>query len=273
MGRITKDSLGDRMKQYESVNDRILIPKMPFIIRVDGKAFHTYTRGFVKPFDEVMGKTMLGVMQKLCEEIPGAVFGYTQSDEITIICKYTDRIKSQAWFGGRIRKIESVSAAKATKWFNKLFKENMEKWYEHATLDGNTNKLYKTYLRKEGIAEFDSRVFNIPDWDCINNIIWRQQDTIRNSIEMVGHANFSAKELHRVNVEGIKEKLLKERNINWDKDFTHYQKYGACCYKESEYRKTRNNTKVLRTFWYIDYNMPIIQNNREWFSEITSLDE
>lgn len=94
MGKIKKDSIGDRQKQYEAVNDRILVPKMPFIIRVDGKAFHTYTRGFVKPFDEIMCNTMIEVTRKLCEEIPGAVLGYTQSDEITIVCKYTDRIKS-----------------------------------------------------------------------------------------------------------------------------------------------------------------------------------
>lgn len=250
MGKIKKDSLGDRQKAYEAVNDRILVPKMPFIIRVDGKAFHTYTRGFVKPFDNIMGTTMIEVTKKLCEEIPGAVLGYTQSDEITIVCKYTDRIVSQAWFNGRVRKIETIAASKATKWFNKIFSEKVHDYIEN--FEGtkeykNTLRLF--YNKKIGMAEFDARVFNIPEWDCINNVIWRQQDATRNSVEAVGHANFSTKELHKVNCDGIKEMLLKQKNINWESDFTPYQKYGAFCYKIKETKKVKDKT-VERTLWY-----------------------
>lgn len=274
MGKIKKDSIGDRQKQYEAVNDRILVPKMPFIIRVDGKAFHTYTRGFVKPFDEIMGKTMIEVTKKLCEEIPGAVLGYTQSDEITIVCKYTDRIKSQAWFNGRVRKIETIAASKATKWFNKIFSEKVHDYiekFEGTKEYKNTLRIF--YNKKIGLAEFDARVFNLPEWDCINNIIWRQQDAIRNSIEAVGHANFSTKELHKVNCDGIKEMLLKQKNIDWESDFTPYQKYGAFCYKVAKEKEIKGN-KVMRSTWYIDENSAkIIQENRIWFSDVTGLYE
>ena len=143
MGKIKRDSLGDRMKQYEAVNDRTLVPKIPFIIRVDCRAFHTYTRGFTKPFDSIMCETMIEVTKKLCEEIPGTVIGYTQSDEITIVCKYTDRIVSQAWFNGRIRKIETIAASKATKWFNKIFSEKVDDYIEKF---GGTEE-YKNTLR------------------------------------------------------------------------------------------------------------------------------
>ena len=238
MGKIKKDSLGDRQKAYEAVNDRMLVPKMPFIIRVDGKAFHTYTRGFVKPFDNIMGITMIEVTKKLCEEIPGTVLGYTQSDEITIVCKYTDRIVSQAWFNGRVRKIETIAASKATKWFNKIFSEKVHDYIENFEgTEEYKNTLRLFYNKKIGMAEFDARVFNIPEWDCINNVIWRQQDATRNSVEAVGHANFSTKELHKVNCDGIKEMLLKQKNINWETDFTPYQKYGAFCYKIKETKK------------------------------------
>ena len=274
MGRIKKDSLGDRQKQYESVNDRILVPKMPFIIRVDGNAFHTYTRGFVKPFDEIMCNTMIEVTRKLCEEIPGAVIGYTQSDEITIVCKYTDRIKSQAWFNGRIRKIETIAASKTTKQFNKFFSEKVQEYienFEGAEEYKHTLKMF--YNKKIGMAEFDARVFNVPEWDCINNIIWRQQDAIRNSIEAVGHANFSTKELHKVNCDGIKEMLITEKGIDWENDFTPYQKYGALCYKVAEEKKIKGN-KVMRSVWHIDENSAkIIQENRTWFSGVTGLYE
>lgn len=274
MGKIKKDSLGDRMKQYEAVNDRILVPKMPFIIRVDGKAFHTYTRGFVKPFDNIMGITMIEVTKKLCEEIPGAVLGYTQSDEITIVCKYTDRIVSQAWFNGRVRKIETIAASKATKWFNKIFSEKVHDYIEN--FEGtkeykNTLRLF--YNKKIGMAEFDARAFNIPEWDCINNVIWRQQDATRNSIEAVGHANFSTKELHKVNCDGIKEMLLKQKNINWESDFTPYQKYGAFCYKIQETRTIKGET-VERTLWYCNsYEEYIITEDRNRFRVLTDLSE
>ena len=304
MGKIKKDSLGDRQKQYEAVQEHYLVPKMPFIIRVDGKAFHTYTRGFVKPFDTVMGTAMKRTMQSLCEDIPGAVFGYTQSDEITVICKYTDRIVSQAWFKGRVEKIIAITASKATKYFNKYFREevrNFENKYNELVKENTVlgckygaesamvqefyrvhgdeikslGKLMQVYERKLGNAEFDSRVFNIPEWDCINNIIWRQQDAIRNSVEMVGHVHFSAKQLDKVNCENIKYKLYTEKNIDWENDFTIYQKRGACSYKQAE-RKTIKGKEVIRNIWVIDENMPIIHSNidtRKWFSTLTGLIE
>ena len=267
MGKIKKDSLADRMKQYEAVNDRILVPKIPFIIRVDGRNFSTYTRGFKKPFDKIMGKTMREVVTKLCEEIPGAVLGYTQSDEITIICKYTDRIVSQAWFNGRVRKIETIAASKATKWFNKLFTENVMNYeiefrqkISSYDIDKDAYRKYDTVLRKKaGMAEFDARVFNVPEWDCINNIIWRQQDAIRNSVEMVGHANFSNKELHKVNCEGIKKMLKEQRGIDWEKDFNSYQKYGAFCYRVETQREIKGKT-ITRNVWYCNkYEEFIVQ--------------
>lgn len=281
MEKNKKDSLADRMKQYESVNDRYLVPKIPFIIRVDGKNFSTYTRGFKKPFDKIMGKTMREVTTKLCEEIPGAVLGYTQSDEITIICKYTDRIVSQAWFNGRVRKIETIAASKATKWFNKLFTENVVNYeiefrqkVSSYDIDKDAYRKYDTVLRKKaGMAEFDARVFNVPEWDCINNIIWRQQDAIRNSVEMVGHANFSNKELHNVNCEGIKKMLKEQKGIDWEKDFSSYQKYGAFCYRVETQREIKGKT-ITRNVWYCNkYEEFIVQDDRNRFAVLTGLTE
>lgn len=266
MGKIKKDSLGDRMKQYESVNDTMLVPKMPFIIRVDGKAFHTFTKGLAKPFDEIMQYAMLKTTESLCKDIPGAVIGYTQSDEITIVCKYTDRIVSQAWFNGRIEKIIAISASKATKYFNKYFFEACENFDKLGVDIGYFLDKANIYMRKYFNAEFDSRVFNMPEWDCINTVIWRQQDATRNSVEAVGHANFSANELHKVTCDGIKEKLMSEKGINWEQDFDAYEKYGAFCIK-----KLADNG---RSKWIADRNWAfIVQNDRKLFAEITGLSE
>lgn len=275
MGKITKDSLGDRMKQYESVNDNILVPKIPFIIRIDGKAFHTFTRGLDKPFDVILQTAMLNTTESLCKDIPGAVIGYTQSDEITIVCKYSDRIRSQAWYNGRIRKIETIAASKATKYFNKHFFDEISRFrndieFGLVNRDESTNidlhKKLVTYERKLFLAEFDARVFNVPEWDCINNIIWRQQDAIRNSVEAVGHANFSTKELYKVNCENIKVKLLNEKGIDWETTLDAYEKYGAFC--------IYNTDKLGRNKWTIDREVKfIVQDERDRFKELTGLIE
>ena len=299
MGKITKDSLGDRQKQYEISSETQLVPKMPIIIRIDGKAFHTYTRGMVKPFDEVLGTAMKKTMQALCKDVHTCIFGYTQSDEITLVLKLPDRIRSQAYMNRRAQKIVSLTASKATRYFNKFFIEevwNFVKYNDKLSLDLaaaigkygvdservkeiqnkinlDYDRLYKVYYKRIGNAEFDSRAFNVPEWDCINNIIWRQQDAIRNSVEMVGHVHFSANQLHKVNVEGIKSMLKEQKGIDWEKDFTTYQKMGACCYKVAEERIGKNGKKVLRGRWKTDEDMPIIQENREWFREVTGLSE
>lgn len=266
MGKQVKDELGNRMKRYEAVTgDRILVPKMPFIIRVDGKAFHTFTKGVVKPFDKIIEHAMIKTAEALCKDIPGAVIAYTQSDEITVVCKYVDRIKSEAWFNGRISKIETISASKATKYFNKFFYEAVEKCENR-----------KVYERKLFNAEFDSRVFNIPEWDCINNIIWRQQDAIRNSVESVGHCHFTAKQLNKVCNEEIKNMLL-EKGISWEDDFTSYQKYGCLLYKATEHRESVIKGKkvtVERTIWQnTAFTKIIVKEERDWFSKITGLIE
>lgn len=275
MGKITKDSLGDRQKQYEISSETQLVPKMPIIIRIDGKAFHTYTRGMVKPFDEVLGTAMKKTMQALCKDVHTCIFGYTQSDEITLVLKLPDRIRSQAYMNRRAQKIVSLTASKATRYFNKFFREEVDAFEKklHIMKTEEEYKLLKLYHKKVEDAEFDSRAFNVPEWDCINNIIWRQQDAIRNSVEMVGHVHFSANQLHKVNVEGIKSMLKEQKGIDWEKDFTTYQKRGACCYKVAEEKIGKNGQKVLRGRWKTDEDMPIIQENREWFREVTGLSE
>lgn len=274
MGKITKDSLGDRQKQYENVADIKLVPKMPIIIRLDGKAFHTFTRGMDKPFDIVLGEAMQRTMLSLCKDVHTCVIGYTQSDEITLVLRLPDRIKSQSYMNRRIQKIASLTASKCTRYFNRYFIEESEKWISEAlkkeVLSEKDKKLIQLYRRKAHGAEFDSRVFNIPEWDCINNIIWRQQDAIRNSVEMVGHVHFSSKELHKVNVEQIKEKLEKERGIIWETDFTDYQHMGIFAIKK-QYEIDTNGSTVMRNKWELEAIK--VQDNRNWFKMVTGLSE
>lgn len=125
-----KDQLGDRMKGYEQNSRITLTRRVPVIIRLDGKAFHTYTRGLKKPFDRVLMTTMQNTMQYLCENIQNCVFGYTQSDEITLVMTDYKTITTDAWFGNGVQKMCSVAASMATVAFNKFFAEEFAKLAE-----------------------------------------------------------------------------------------------------------------------------------------------
>lgn len=117
------DSLGDRMKGYEGVSRNFLTRRVPAIIRLDGKAFHTFTKGMKKPFDSVLTQTMQETMKYLCENIQGCVLGYTQSDEITLVLTDYATIQTDAWFGYNIQKMCSISASMATSCSTRYFIE------------------------------------------------------------------------------------------------------------------------------------------------------
>ena len=120
------DELGKRMKSYyESVPKTKLMRRTPVAIRLDGRSFHTFTRGFQKPFDEVLGRAMRETMKYLCENIQGCVLGYTQSDEITLILVDYKNLNSSAWFDYEVQKMCSISASMATMAFNKFFEQNV----------------------------------------------------------------------------------------------------------------------------------------------------
>ena len=266
------DDLGNRMKTfYEQIPKTKLMRRTPVIIRIDGKAFHTFTSGFKRPFDEILIKTMQETTKYLCENIQGCVLGYTQSDEITLVLIDYQRFESCAWFDYEIQKICSISASMATMAFNKFFAENVRA-YEHSddtwseelkTFDTSKADVYKKALEKG--AMFDARVFNIPKEEVTNCIYWRQLDASRNSIQMVGQTNFSHKELHCKTCNDIQDMLMVQKNINWN-DLPTYQKRGACVIKEEYYPepvKGYENCEInaldVRTRWIIDKDIPIFK--------------
>lgn len=281
---MVKDALGDRMKKYEYVSRTYLTPRTPVIIRIDGKAFHTFTRGFQKPFDGVLVKTMQETMKFLCENIQGCVLGYTQSDEITLVLVDYKKINSCAWFDYNIQKCASVAASMATMAFNKFFYKNIDDYantedvlaslYGDDRLSREKTRSYLSILQKalsKG-AMFDARVFNIPKEEVTNCILWRQNDATRNSIEMVGHANFSQNQLHKKSCNEIQDMLMLQKGINWN-DFPTTLKRGSCCKRivvsepdEAEF-KTRSR-------WVIDNEIPIFKgDNRAYIDELIFIGE
>ena len=244
------DSLGDRMKNnYENRAKTYLVRRMPVIIRLDGKAFHTFTRGLKKPYDVIFHDTMNSTLQYLCENIQGCKLGYTQSDEITLLLTDYDTLTTDAWFDNSVQKICSVSASMATMAFNKFFR----RYYEEIFIYGKEESTdYTAKLAdKLGIAMFDSRCFNIPTEEVTNCLIWRQQDATRNAIQMLGQCNFSHKELHKKSCNDIQDMLMTQKGINFNDMPTEFKR-GVCC------RKDENGK------WFIDTEIPIFTQDREY---------
>lgn len=226
-----KDSLGDRMKEFYEKRTRNFLPRRTYtIIRVDGKAFHSYTRGLIRPFDEKLVNDMDETACYMCKNIQGAKFAFVQSDEISILLTDFDGLTTDAWFDGNIQKMASISASLATAKFNEL--------------------------RPNKIALFDSRVFTIPsDIEVENYFIWRQQDTTRNSISSVAQSMFSHRELENKNTNQMQEMCF-QKGVNWN-DFSAKLKRGRLILKQ-DYEKEG----TTRSKW-VSVEPPIFTQERE----------
>lgn len=255
---MNKEDFGARMKDYEARNQYFLQRKTPVAIRVDMKAGHNFTKGFERPFDKVFMKTIQDTMLYCCKNIENCVFGYCQSDEITFILNDYATIQTDAWFNYRTDKLCSITASMATMAFNKFFRENVDAEDER----------YEVYMNAyEKGAMFDARCFNLPKEEICNLIYWRQLDATRNSIQMVGQANFSHKELNKKSCNDIQEMLWKERGINWN-NFSTMCKRGCAC-RKVEREMSIGGTIDTITCWEIDYEMPILKGeNRSYVEEL-----
>ncbi len=269
---MNKDSLGDRMKQYEYVTRNYLTRRLPVIIRIDGKAFHSFTRGFKKPFDDIFVRSMQDTMKYLCENIQGCVLGYTQSDEITLVLvDYQDR-DTASWFDNNIQKIVSVSASMATIAFDKYFRFYVQNWlvdyYDTCNFTDDNDKYAETLRHAvEKGAMFDSRVFTLPKEEVVNCLIWRQQDATRNSIQSVGQANFSHKQLHNKNCNDIQDMLMLEKGINWN-DYPTTLKRGSCCIKVPQKINDGTEQETIRNKWVIDSEIPIFTQDNNYINKL-----
>jgi tRNA(His) guanylyltransferase len=277
------DDLGVRMKTfYEQIPKTKLMRRCPVAIRIDGKAFHTFTRGFQKPFDEVLIKSMQGTMKYLCENIQGCVLGYTQSDEITLILVDYKKLTSSAWFDYEVQKICSIAASMATMAFNKFFRDNVGD-YLYENYDDQYLADYIKILQNavDKGAMFDARCFNIPKEEVTNLVYWRQLDASRNSIQMVGQANFSHKELQNKSCNDIQDMLMTQKGINWN-DLPTYQKRGSCCVRNKIVIETdsvmataqlRDSSKSENE-WIIDTEIPIFKGEgREYIDRLVFIGE
>lgn len=190
--------LSDRMKLYENlgVAGQMLIPNLPVCVRIDGKAFHSWTRGCERPFDARLQMLFDETTKALIEETD-AIIGYTQSDEITLILWNRGNSESKVYFDGRVSKLTSVLASMATAHFNARVPLLMRE-------------------KADSLAFFDCRVWNVPTpQEAVNCLIWRELDATRNSISMAAQSLYSHKQLHAKNTSAMQE-LIWQKGINWN---------------------------------------------------------
>lgn len=202
---------------------------MPKILRIDGKAFHTFLRHAVKPYDKrVMDAMVLSAADLMAEMGGTARMAYIQSDECSVVINDGISQNSQPWFDNNIQKIVSVAAC--------TFGNSFNGYYQGTDED----------------AAFDARIFVLPDLtELTNNLIWRQQDATRNSIQTYGRAYFSQAEMHGLRNDDVQAKLLAEHDTNWN-DFPTWTKRGA----------------IVRRVESPDYEIPIFTTDREYISKL-----
>lgn len=234
------DELGARMKDDFENRSRIFLPRRSYtMIRVDGKAFHTYTKGLKRPFDDELINDMDTTAQYLCENIAGAKFAFVQSDEISILLTDFENENTQAWFDNNLQKMCSISASMATAKFNQLRFEGIlldENSKIAQPFDIHNNLPYdiiQRASRRFNPAQFDSRVWQIPSrTEVANYFIWRQQDTTRNSIQSVAQSLYKHQELDGKNTSELQEMIF-QKGINWN-DYAPKYKRGRMISKERD---------------------------------------
>lgn len=249
-------TLGDRMKRAEKVSKRYLSIRTPVIIRIDGKAFHTYCRSFDKPFSDVLHSIFCKAVMSVMRDcgVSGAKLAYFQSDEISILLTDWSNYETQPFFDYNVSKLESVIASMVTAHFN----------FEVAQYWQNVCCSNLTFGGK--LAYFDARAFNLSKEEVVNYFIWRQQDASRNSVQMLGSNYFSVSELHCKNNKQVQEMLLLQKNINWN-DLPTWQKRGTCIKYFSNQLEVDGILKYDNGY-KIDEEIPIFEKDRNYISDL-----
>lgn len=242
--------LANRMKAYEAVTTSVrLIPKLPVLLRLDGRAFHTLTRDMRRPYDEQFMACMWQAALALCQEVQNAKLAYVQSDEISLLLVDYESRETQPWFGYDLQKVCSISAALASVAFGALFRHY--------------------FPQADDLPVFDSRAWNLPPHEVVNYFIWRQQDATRNSISMAAQEYYTSRELHGVTSDGLQE-LLFQKGINWN-DYPAAFKRGVCFRRVPvEFVAPAEGGElvtVTRLKWRMDVETPIFAQDRQYVEQ------
>jgi tRNA(His) guanylyltransferase len=245
---MNEDSLGDRMKLYEGANRTYLPQHLPVILRVDGRAFHSYTSRCERPFDKKLMAAMDAVAIELCEEVNNCKMAYVQSDEISLLVQQNGQ-DAQPWFANNIQKMVSIAASVAS----------VKMTLQSEQLFGESKS-----------ANFDARVFVLPPHEVVNYYIWRQQDWIRNSVQMLSRSYFSHSQLDGKSQTDMHE-MLHQKDVNWAL-LAPSLKNGRCVIKRDMSvvipAGPMKGETVIRPKWVVDNEIPIFTQNRQYVESL-----
>lgn len=252
--------LDERMKKYEYITRHYLMCRTPVIVRIDGKAFHTFTKGMKKPFDHIFMESIQDTMKYLCENVQGCVLGYCQSDEISLLLIDYDTLDTCAWFDNNISKIISITSSMASVYFNQQFSLNLldYKIKNRESKDRDVEYENRLFANISSLPVFDSRAFNLLKEEVNNYFVWRQQDAIKNAIQMIGRAYFTHKELENKNGKEIVD-MLDSIKVNYH-SFSTCEKRGTCCIKTNK-------------GWELDTEIPIFKEDKDYIEKLIYIGE
>lgn len=253
------EELGDRMKLYEEAARSVLPKRLPLIIRVDGKAFHTYTGSLKKERGEPFNRKFIHVMETaasaLCKEIQGAQLAYVQSDEISLLVHGYKTFSTQPWFGNQVQKMCSVAASVASSTFTAHSWKIWSSPKEDVTIEDHIVP-----------AVFDARVFVLPEAEVCNYFIWRQQDAIRNSVQALARSLYSHRECDKKNVTQLRD-MCASAEVPWE-SLPPSQRHGRCLK-----RRLIATENAVRSEWIVDTDIPVFTLNRDYINQHLSLEE
>jgi tRNA(His) 5'-end guanylyltransferase len=248
-----KDSLGDRMKNFENNFRPYLIKKVPVIIRLDGRSFHNFTKKFEKPFDSSLASAMIAGAYNVAKHVQGFKCAYIQSDEVSILMTDFENIDTQAWFDYNLSKIITISSTAMSNGFNAFLLNNCKHLFASCTTD--------FYIKHDSLAMFDCRAFNVPKEEVANAFLWRLKDWERNSLQMYARSFFSHKELNNKNCKDIHDMLF-SIGKNWTTDLANTWKNGTWLIKTTEAIEER--VTIQPNFKSVNEIIePLLQNSEE----------
>lgn len=225
-------SLTDRMKGYEDAYRYYFTKRTPLVIRLDGKSFSNWTRSLDRPFDMRLSKWMQETVKYAMQEVQTCAFAYSNSDEISLFLRDWDKLNTDAWFGGNLQKIVSVTSSIVTAKFNDVVKTNMS---------------------NAKLAHFDARAYILPKDEVVNYFIYRQHEGIRNSVQMLAQSLFSAKDIRGINNATLKQMIIDQYpDQSWD-NLDPVFRYGFALRKDEDEVTT---------------NIPLFKDDRQYIEEL-----
>lgn len=215
---MSKDELGNRMKEYEGREaGRKFMPLLPIIARIDGRGFSKFTKPFDKPFDTRLASAMRSTTAALVDKTH-ATIGYTQSDEITLIF-YSPVYSSQTFFAGRVQKLTSVLAGMTSS----LFLGNLLK---NVGDDMGADILTR-------FPHFDCRTWQVPDVvEATNTLLWRAMDARKNGISSACRSMNSAKSMHKKNQSDMLG-MIADKGVDYHSTYDLADRFGSYFMRET----------------------------------------